>query len=88
MVLIPQNADDVLTPQDAEREKESILQQFADLTRRRAEVDEVQKPLLDELNQIKVQINEFDQKRTEIRVNRLLASYGLSRILTRDSRIK
>jgi len=51
---------------DAEREKASILQQFADLTRRRAEVDEAQKPLLNELNQIKLEINEFDQKRTEV----------------------
>jgi len=39
------------------------------LTRRRAEVDEAQKPLLDELNQIKLEINEFDQKRTEVMVS-------------------
>jgi structural maintenance of chromosomes protein 6 len=52
--------------QDAEKEKESILEQFADVTRRKIEIDGVQNPLLKELNGVKQEINEFNQKRTEV----------------------
>lgn len=51
---------------DAEKEKESILEQFADVTRRKIEIDGVQNPLLKELNGVKQEINEFNQKRTEV----------------------
>ena len=55
--------------QDAEKEKQSIMEQFADVTRRRMEVDDAQKPLLVELNAVKQQINDFNQTRTGVVVN-------------------
>jgi hypothetical protein len=64
--------------QDAQKEKESILEQFADVTRRRVEVDEAQKPLLIQLNGVKQEINEFNQKRTEVVVRFISCSFRLS----------
>jgi hypothetical protein len=51
--------------QEAEKEKESILAQFSDVTRRRIEIDEAQKPHLEELNTVKQKINGFNHRRTE-----------------------
>ena len=59
----------ILVLQDAEKEKQSIMKQFADVTRRRTEVDDAQKPLLVELNAVKQQINDFNQTQTGIVVN-------------------
>lgn len=57
--------------QEAEEEQESIKEQFADLVRRKAEVDNAQKPLQDELNDIKKKILDFDQKRSAATVSYL-----------------
>jgi structural maintenance of chromosomes protein 6 len=58
-----------LVLQDAEKEKQSIMKQFADVTHRRMDVDDTQKLLLIELNAVKQQINNFNQTRTGIMVN-------------------
>lgn len=59
--------------QEAEQEQDSIKEQFADLVRRKAEVDDAQKPLQDELNDIKKKILDFDQKRGVATVSSVLA---------------
>jgi hypothetical protein len=51
------------------------MEQFADVTRRRIEVDDAQKPLLTELNAVKQQINEFNQKRTEVVVSAITCGF-------------
>lgn len=56
-------------PQEAEAEKASVLEQYADLAARKAVVDEQQTSLLKELNGIKEQIRNFEQHRSEIMVS-------------------
>ncbi|KAN0087613.1 hypothetical protein V8E55_006234 [Tylopilus felleus] len=51
---------------EAEAEKASVLEQYADLAARKAVVDEQQTSLLKELNGIKEQIRNFEQHRSEI----------------------
>lgn len=55
--------------QEAEGDKASILEQFADLAQRKAIVDEQQAVLLTEMNGIKQQIQNFEQHRGEIMVS-------------------
>jgi len=45
------------------------MEQFADVTRRRMEIDDAQTPLLMELNAVKQQISDFNQTRTAAVVN-------------------
>jgi hypothetical protein len=46
----------------------SIIEQFEDLVKKKAEVNKAQQPLLIQLNAVKEQINEFEEKRVSIRV--------------------
>jgi hypothetical protein len=59
---------DFCSSQEAEKEKESIMLQFQALVQQKAEVDDAQKPLLTQQNELKAQIDEFEGKRAELAV--------------------
>jgi len=49
-------------------EKESFIAQFESITEQRAVIDRAQEPLLKECNDIKKQIDAFDDRRQEAQV--------------------
>ncbi|KZT28345.1 P-loop containing nucleoside triphosphate hydrolase protein [Neolentinus lepideus HHB14362 ss-1] len=52
---------------DAEVEKENIKTQYSNLVRQRAELDEAQKPLLTDLNEVKKKVDDFNERRNGIK---------------------
>lgn len=54
--------------QDAEEEKKLILQQYEDLSRRKATINEEQTKLLKDLNRVKGQVQGFEDTRGQITV--------------------
>ena len=53
-------------------EKESSIAQFASIVEQKAVIEQVQKPLLQELNEVKKQIGAFDGQRQEAQVRSCL----------------
>jgi DNA primase large subunit len=49
-------------------EKESLMAQYQSIAEQMAVVDQAQKPLLQELNEVKKQVEEFDGQRQEAQV--------------------
>lgn len=48
---------------------ESIKAQYTEVIQKRSEIDEAQKPLLIEMNEIKAEIGSFDDKRKAVVVS-------------------
>jgi hypothetical protein len=63
-----------------------ILEQFEDLVKRKAEVDDEQRPLLTQMNDIKKQISEFEEKRVSVLVRAYPSKLALSKPLTSNIR--
>lgn len=59
----------ILSVQEAEAEKASIMQQFEDAVGRRTAIDQEQATLLVELNKIKGQIHNFEEARQGVQVS-------------------
>jgi hypothetical protein len=59
-------------------EKESFMDQFETIAERKAVIDRAQEPLLKELNDVKKQIDAFDDRRREAEVG----VYSLSLFLS------
>lgn len=59
----------IFSNQDAITEKESIMQQFQELMERKAEVDRAQVPLIEQLKDIRAQVDEFEERRTAVTVS-------------------
>jgi hypothetical protein len=55
--------------QDAEREREGLMQQAEGVVRQKAEIDNEQRLLLLELNKIKDSLGDFEGRRTEKNVS-------------------
>jgi predicted nucleic acid-binding Zn-ribbon protein len=55
-------------PADLLAEKELIRDQFAELMRQKTEVDEAQKPLLIEIEDLRKRINQFAEQQSAITV--------------------
>ena len=56
--------------QEAEETKENVINQFRDLETAKSEVETQQRPLLEEANRIKTQIDAFESKRNDLTVSR------------------
>ncbi|KAI0317517.1 P-loop containing nucleoside triphosphate hydrolase protein [Amylostereum chailletii] len=68
--------DDTL--QDMEKERESLVAQFTAVAEQKAAIDKEQQPLLQESNDIKVQIEQFDERRNQAR--QLVEEAGIARV--------
>jgi predicted nucleotidyltransferase component of viral defense system len=62
-------ADEYNANQDTEKDLESVKNQFAAAMKKRMDVDSLQVPLLQQLNEIKAQINDFEGQRVAISVS-------------------
>ena len=60
--------------QEAEAEKASILEQFEDAAKQKAEIDAQQKVLLTKMNAIKKQLDEYQDRRRAIGVSAVVCS--------------
>ena len=49
-------------------EKDSLMAQYESIAEQTAVIDQVQKPLLQELNEVKKKVEEFDGQRQEAQV--------------------
>jgi hypothetical protein len=56
-------------------EKESYIAQFQSVAEQKAVIEQAQKPLLQELNEVKKQIGAFDGQRQEAQVRAFSMSY-------------
>jgi hypothetical protein len=55
-------------------EKESLMAQYTSVAEQKAKIDQEQEPLLKESNEIKKQIEAFDERREEAQVRKCVSS--------------